>query len=98
MNSLDPELRRLIRWARQAPEPAPEPPPLGFIARVAARAAGELPQSEPGWWLRLQNLALWSSLAIVVVGLTLATRQVRAPATTYDLAPAFQFAAHTIAP
>ena len=98
MNSLDPELRRLIRWARQAPAPALEPPPLGFIARVAARAAGELAPPEPGWWLRLQNLALWSSLAIVVLGLTLATRQARTPATTYDLAPVFQFAAHTIAP
>ncbi len=71
---------------------------MGFVTRVAALAAGELPVPEPGWWLRLQNLALWSSLAIVVVGLTLATRQVRAPATTYDLAPVFQFAAHTIAP
>jgi hypothetical protein len=98
MNSLDPELRRLIRWARQAPEPPPEPPPLGFVARVAARAAGELAPPQPAWWLRLQDLALWSSLAIVVLGLTLATRQVRAPATAYDLAPAFQFAAHTIAP
>lgn len=96
MNSLDPELRRLIRWARQAPGPVPEPPPLGFLARVAARAAGELPAPEPGWWVRLQNLALWSSLAIVVVGLTLANRHGRAPA--YDVTPAFHFAAHTIAP
>ena len=38
MNSLDPELKRLLRWARPTESDASPPPvPWGFHARLAAR-------------------------------------------------------------
>ena len=47
MNQLDPELKRLIRWARRHADPSAAAPPFGFAVRVAAQARAELLTAEP---------------------------------------------------
>jgi len=99
MNQLDPELRRLIRWSRQAEAPCASAAPLGFATRVLAlsRAAGL--EAEPRWAHRLRWSAAWLSLLVVLLGAAVWAGERRTAARNpYNVVPTFQFAAHNIAP
>ena len=98
MNQLDPELKRLTRWARQPETPSPELPPFGFTVRVAALGREELLLAEPAWghWLRWG--AASASLIVVVSGLVFWSSQRRPATNAYNIAPAYSFAAKSIVP
>ncbi len=98
MNQLDPELRRLIRWARQAPAgPDPEPS-YGFATRVAARCRAAGQEAEPGWAHRLRWSASGLSLLIVAAGLAFWLDQRQEATNAYNVVPTLQLAAHNLAP
>lgn len=99
MNQLDPELRQLIRWSRQAEAPAGSAVPLGFATRVLAlgRAAGL--EAEPRWAHQLRWSAAWLSLLVMLFGAVVWAGERRAAANNvYNFVPTFQLAAHNLAP
>lgn len=99
MNQLDPELRRLIRWSRQAAAPAESAAPLGFATRVMALRRAALQEAEPRWAHRLRWSAAWLSLLVVLLGAVVWAGERRTAANNvYNFVPTFQFAAHNIAP
>jgi len=98
MNQLDPDLKRLFKWARPqvSSTPAPEPP-TGFATRVVAGSmilAGPLPF--PG----LQRyLAATACLAILVIACgSFVMAKLQAPKFATDLSSAAHFLAKNIAP
>lgn len=98
MNQLDPELRRLIRWARKAGTDSPAGPPTGSSCRFAARWRDAAGIDEPPTWQRLQFTASWCSLAIVAAGLVFWGSRYYHATTAYDFAPAYQLIAQNVAP
>lgn len=98
MNQLDPELRRLVRWARQA-EATPEiPVPFGFATRVAALSRAAAPEAEPRWAHQLRWSVACLSLGVMVFGAVVWAGERRAANNAYNLIPTFQLAAHNLAP
>ncbi len=65
MKMNDESWRRLVAAARRAPGATDEQPPLGFSARVAARAM-EMPRV--GWWNFGEGLAFRGLLAACALG------------------------------
>lgn len=98
MNQLDPELKRLIHWARQHEAQAAEPLPYGFAVRVAALGRAELLSAETVWGHRLRWLAASASLIVVAGGLALWSGRRQPAENAYNFAPAYYFAARNIAP
>lgn len=97
MNRLKPDLKRLIRWAREADDDPLESPP-GFSGRVVAgwrRARVDAPLSAlPGLAFRV---AFAAAVVIVCGGLYLFT-QVHALKPAADLSSAAQFLARNLTP
>ena len=98
MSQLDPELRRLIRWSGAAREQLPEEAPFGVAARMAGHLRKNVAPDEPAWWPRLQLVAAWLSVAILVAGGTIWATRLHATASAYDFTPAYQLIAQNIAP
>lgn len=98
MNQLDPELKRLIRWARIHAASSAEAPPFGFAVRVAAQAQAEVLTAEPPWGHRLRWVAALLSLLVVGGGLALWSGQRAPTANAYNVTPAYYLAARNIAP
>lgn len=90
MNRLRPELRTLMKWAREAPAVPPAAIPTGFPARVAAHWGG---YSSPNMFAIWQK-AIWgcagAAAAVIFLGL-LALKADKFPSKTpYDFSPAYQ--------
>jgi hypothetical protein len=68
MNELDPQLKRLIKWSREALPSKSEETPFGFAGRVlASRRAVQAPTL----FQELQRAAWgvsWASLALIICG------------------------------
>jgi hypothetical protein len=76
MNSLHPDLKRLMHWARQS-LPAPPPMmPLGFAARVVAcRPAASTDSTGFGVWQRVIWAWSWVAAAVILVGAAMLVTQ-----------------------
>lgn len=98
MNQLDPELRRLIRWSRQA-GPAPgTTAPLGFATRVVALGRTAASEDEPRWAHQLRWSVASLSLLVVMIGAFVWAGERREASNAYNFVPVYQFAASSIAP
>lgn len=98
MNDLRPDLKRLMRWARQAPEQAPAAAPRGFSARVIANWHGNPVQPDFALWQTVIWRSAWAAAAVIILGLALLTGQQLRPASFYDVAPACQVVSAELVP
>ena len=98
MNELDPDLKRLIKWAREASPTKPGEAPFGFARRVlVSRRQFQAPTllqelQETAWGLTCVSLTL-----IVCGGLVLASQR-SAPAPAPELPSALSFLASHLNP
>lgn len=98
MNHLNPELKRLLQRARQAPAMSPDEAPFGFASRVLARAGSGQAGLEAPPWQRVLALSGWASAILIGVCLVWLATQASHRQTAYDFAPAYQALAQNIAP
>ena|SRR2546425_9703907 len=97
MNRLDPDLKRLMRWARQAP-PRAEQAPFGFASRVVANSGAQPALPAILTLQRWVGLSAWFSAAVILCGGIFFASQIRDSASVFNFAPAYQFVARSIAP
>jgi hypothetical protein len=90
MNRLDPELKKLMRWARQAPEPTPAPMPFRFSSRVAECWNSIQPVSEFLVWQKAIWGSAWAAMAVILLGMTMLGFQKLRTSSPYDFSPAYQ--------
>lgn len=90
MSELNPELKRLMRCARQAPGPEPGPAPPVFCARVLARLGHDEHSSEPEFWQRAVWGSAWAAAALIVAELALLSIQQVRPSSFYHLPAPYQ--------
>ena len=81
MSRLDPNLKRLMTWARRAeqPEAAPAEAPFGFATRVVA---GWKPAPPRSLWSELTQIARLTgavALVVIVCGFVILVGQTRTP-------------------
>jgi hypothetical protein len=96
MNELDPDLKKLIKWSREASPSRPNEAPFGFAGRVLASRNGvqaptlfqELQQA--AWGLR------WASLALIICGGLVLAMQRSAPPPTGELSSALSYLASNL--
>ncbi len=96
MSALDPELKRLFKWAGEAPASKPEWMPVGFHARVLD---SRQPAQPPTLLEELQRTA-WGlscvALALILCGAIVLMSQSSAPPPTEELSSALNFIAGTL--
>jgi hypothetical protein len=96
MNQLDPELKRLFKWAREAPPSEPEAAPFGFSGRVLASR-----KAVHGFTLveGLQRMA-WGlscmALGLIICGALVFISQRSSPPSTEEFSSALSFLASTL--
>ena len=94
MSELDPDLKRLLKWARAAVPSELEEAPLGFASRVLA---GGKPVAMPGLLHELQRVA-WglscASLALILCGGLIWVSQRATPPPAGELSAALSFLAN----
>jgi hypothetical protein len=90
MNPLDPELKKLMRWARQAPQSTPAPMPFGFSSRVTERWSSIQPASEFVLWQKAIWGSAWAAAAVILLGMTMLTAQKLQTNSPYDFSAAYQ--------
>jgi hypothetical protein len=98
MNRLDPQLKRLMTLARQAPGEPPASVPAGFATRVTAR--WRVPESFnflPIWQKAIWGSG-WAAAAVIVCGLAMLTAQKLRANSTYDVSPAIQLVSTELVP
>jgi hypothetical protein len=98
LNRLDPGLKRLLRWARQAPRADFPEAPFGFSTRLVARwKPGRTNIFGAGcpWAV---SLSAWISTAIILGGLGFYLQQRHRAETAYDFPSAYLVAAQSIVP
>jgi hypothetical protein len=98
MNQLNPELKRLLRWARKAPALAPEDCSWGFPQRVVKRWCGLPAGDAPGHWQRVISGSIWPAAAVLLVGLAILLVQSFASNSAYDFSPAYQVVSIELVP
>jgi hypothetical protein len=89
MSRLNPQLKKLVRWAAHAPPTAPRVIPPGFAARVTARQGDSPASSVLSWEMNLWDWA-WTGAAVVLLTVAVLAFQKLHPASPYDLSPAYQ--------
>lgn len=97
MNELDPDLKRLLKWTREASPSKPEEAPFGFSGRVLAsrkqvQAATLLQELQRTAW----GLS-WASLALIVCGGLVLLSQRSSPPPTGEFSSALSFLASNLA-
>ena len=90
MNKMDPELKRLLRCARQAPTLPPEQCPWSFAERVVQRWGAFRVQDHLGMWQRVVLGSVWPAAAVLLLGLGILALQRYQANSSYDLSPAYQ--------
>ena len=98
MSRLSPELRRLIHWARQAPEAKQATIPPWFAARVATQWCAAGPMGPFGAWQRAIWGSAWAAAVVIVLGLAVITAQKLQTNSTYDVSPAYQVVSSELIP
>jgi hypothetical protein len=98
MNRLNPELKRLLSWARQAPALPPAEIPLGFSQRIATRWSGWPTRDLTGMWQRAILRSLWPATAVIVVGLAILIVQRFTSNSFYGLSQAYQVVSVELVP
>ena len=96
MSALDPELKRLLEWARNAPVSKPEEVPFGFSGRVLA---SRQPARPPTLFEQLQETAWglsWVALALIVCGAIVLLSQRLSPPPTEEVSSALNFLASNL--
>jgi hypothetical protein len=96
MNELDPALKRLLKWARQASPSKPEEAPYGFPGRVLA---SRRPARASTLFQELQRAAWglsWAALALIVCGGLVLVSQRSAPPPTQEFSTALSFLASNL--
>jgi len=98
MSQLDPDLKRLLKWARAAMPSKPEEAPFGFCGRVLA--SPRRPQV-PSLLHELQQTA-WSltcvALVMIACGCLVLASQRSVPAPAADLPSALSYLASNLVP
>ncbi len=100
MNELDPALKRLLKWTREAPRSMPVEAPFGFGGRVLAAQR----QSQVPTLLQELQRTAWSliciSLVLIICGGLLLVSQRSAPASApaAELPSALGFLASNVTP
>jgi hypothetical protein len=97
MNELDPDLKRLFKWARAASPSQPEEVPFGFPGRVLA---SRKPIQGRTLLQELQRTAWglsWASLALIVCGGLVLISQRPSPPPTGEFSSALGFLASNLA-
>lgn len=100
MNHLDPDLKRLMKWAQRVPDPDPAPAevPFGFSSRVVARWH---PDESPALFAELQRalpFAAWISGAVIIVGVAFFVSQQQRSSTADTVVTSYQVLAKSIVP
>jgi len=92
MNQLDPQLKRLLNWARQAPQVQLAPKPEGFAQQVVARSRLEntVPSSVLALWQNAIRGSAWAAAVIILVALLVLTLEKLRSNSPYDFSPAYQ--------
>lgn len=98
MNRLDPDLKRLMKWSRRAPESLPSEAPPGFSGRVVARREVAPSASPLSALHKLASIAAWASALVIVCGVLFLVSQARAPKLATDFSSAAQFLASNLVP
>jgi len=89
MNRLNPELKRLLRWAREAPALPPAEMPLGFSQRVATKWDRLVDRDSLGMWQRAILGSVWPATAVILLGLTILIVQRFTSNSFYGLSQAY---------
>jgi hypothetical protein len=90
MNDLNQELKRLMRWAKQAPPLPPAAMPLGFSQKVT-RAWVESPAGDAlGMWQWAISRSAWAGAVLILVALAIFMTQWLTAGSAYDFGPAYQ--------
>ena len=90
MNSLPPDLQRLLDWARRASLSEPPTIPAGFAARVVRqRKVGSTADHLLGLWQRVVWRWAWAALGVSLVGAAMLAAQLRSNP-PFDLNAAYQ--------
>ncbi|HEV2391672.1 MAG TPA: hypothetical protein VG146_04825 [Verrucomicrobiae bacterium] len=91
MNRMDPELKRLLKWARRASPVLPEQAPFGFSGRVLA---SRKPPQAPTVFEELQSSA-WglscAALVLILCGTLVFVSQRSAPSPAEPFSSALSF-------
>jgi hypothetical protein len=98
LNRLDPALKRLMRWAGQAPPADVPEAPFGFSTRVVARWEPGRTNVPVGGCPRAVAFSAWVSTAIILGGLGFYLQQRHRAETAYDFPSAYLVAAQSIVP
>lgn len=91
MNKLNPDLKRLLKWAHISSPPSQEEAPFGFAARVLASR----PPAEASTLIQdLQRVASglsWIAVAVIVLCTVVLINQGSAPAPAKEFSSALNF-------
>jgi hypothetical protein len=99
MNQLNPELKRLLRWARQSPVLPPEEVSQGFSQRVVRQHWSSGPvHDSPGMWQRVILGSVWPATAILLLGLAILMLQKFNNHDSYELLPAYEVVSAELIP
>ena len=98
MNRLDPDLKRLMKWAQRAPETASSEAPFGFSTRVVARWQPEDSLTLLAAWQRAVTFAGWVSGLLIVAGVAFFLTQQQPVSTADNFVTAYQALAKSIVP
>ena len=98
MNRLNPELKRLMNWARPGPAQKPDQAPLGFATRVLAGLESEHPAPALVVLERLVAISAWASAVVIVCGLIFLASQPRSSESALNFTSPYQFLAKNILP
>jgi hypothetical protein len=97
MNPLAPELKRLMRWAKQAPPNSQDTIPPYFAARVVAHMSHQQPSLTALWQKAVWGSA-WAAAAVILIGAALLTAQKLRPSSPYDFGVAYRVVSMELIP
>ena len=98
MNHLDPDLKRLMKWAQRAPDTSASEAPFDFSTRVVARWHPEESPTLLAAWQRAVTFAGWVSGLIIIVGVAFFLTQQQPVSTADNFVVTYQVLAKSIAP
>ncbi|SRR5579871_1885465 len=98
MNRIDPELKRLFRWAGSAQPAAPPRAPLGFGHRVVQLWLRGEPKGAFWVWQTAVVRSAWAAAAIILAGLALLTAQRAGQKSAYDFTSAYEVVSTQVVP